>query len=99
MKSCPLITCFIAAFSLFAPVLRAAPEIATQFDFSSETTPGARKFNFTTTPGHRYMLWRSMNLTDWAPVPGYPKTATGLAIEHIFSQSAKEFFRIEPIDD
>ena len=99
MKNRPLITCIAAALSLFAPVLRAAPEIATQFDFSSETTPGARKFNFTTTPGHRYTLWRSTNLTDWTPVPGYPQTATGLAIEHIFTQGVKEFFRIEPIDD
>ena len=85
--------------ALSLPANAAVPDIATQFDFSSDTTPGARKFNFETIPGHRYTLWRSTDLLNWAPVAGYPQTATGLAIEHTFIQDVKEFFRIEPIDD
>jgi formylglycine-generating enzyme required for sulfatase activity len=91
-------------FVLFAALqlLSAAaepPQVATQFDFSSETTPGARKFYFATIPGHRYTLQRSTDLQTWTDVAGYPQTATGLSIGHTFSQGVKEYFRIQPIDD
>ena len=89
---------FLAAFPIL-PTSAAAPELGTQFDFSSETTPGARKFYFETIPGHRYKLWRSLDLLEWVPVAGYPQTAAGLSIEHTFAQGLKEFFRVEPIDD
>ena len=75
------------------------PQIATEFDFSSDTTPGARKFYFATVPGHRYSVWRSTDLQNWAIVPGYPLLATGLSMEHTFAQGEKEFFRVEPIDE
>lgn len=89
----------LAALALI-PILHAAtPEIASQFDFSSDTTLGARKFAFATVPGHRYTLWRSTDLLHWSPIPGAPQTATGLSIEHTFAQGVKEFFRIEAIDD
>jgi Immunoglobulin domain len=95
-----LLTGLTAVFLLSGSYLFAAtPELATQFDFSSDTTPGARKFSFETIPSHRYKLWRSTDLKNWAPVPGYPQTASGLSIEHTFAQGAKEFFRVEPIDD
>ncbi len=90
------------SFAIATSVLSASaaqPKVATQFDFSSDTTPGARKFYFETIPGHRYTLWRSTDLTNWAPVPSFPKTAAGLSIEHTFTQDVKEFFQIEPIDD
>jgi hypothetical protein len=61
--------------------------------------PDARKFYFATVPGHRYSLWRSTDLQNWAIVPGYPLLATGLSMEHTFVQGEKEFFRVEPIDD
>ena len=96
----PLLTGLAVAFLLCGSYLTAAtPELATQFDFSSDTTPGARKFIYETIPGHRYTLWRSTDLLDWDPVPGYPQTAAGLSIEHTFAQDTKEFFRVEPIDD
>ncbi len=40
---------FLAAFPML-PASAAAPELGTQFDFSSETTPGAGKFYFETIP-------------------------------------------------
>ncbi len=91
--------CWLIATSNLQSVSAASPQLATQFDFSSDTTPGARKFYFETIPGHRYTLWRSTDLQNWAPVPGYPQTAAGLSIEHTFTQDVKEFFQIEPIDD
>lgn len=96
----PLLTRLAVAFLLCGSYLTAAtPELATQFDFSSDTTPGARKFIYETIPGHRYTLWRSTDLLEWDPVPGYPQMAAGLSIEHTFTQDTKEFFRVEPIDD
>ena len=93
-----LVCCFIAAAHIRS-ASAAQPQVATQFDFSSDTTPGARKFYFETIPGHRYTLWRSTDLQNWAPVPSYPQTAAGLSVEHTFTQDVKEFFQIEPIDD
>jgi hypothetical protein len=97
-----LVSFGLALFALLHLVPASAadtPQIATEFDFSSDTTPGARKFYFATVPGHRYSLWRSTDLQNWAIVPGYPQTATGLSMEHTFAQGEKEFFRVEPIDD
>ncbi len=85
-----LACCFIAA-SHIQPAPAAQPQVATQFDFSSDTTPGARKFYFETIPSHRYTLWRSTDLQNWAPVPGYPQTATALSIEHTFTQDVNGF--------
>ena len=72
-------SCFIAAAHI-VPASAAQPQVSTQFDFSSDTTPGARKFYFETVPGHRYTLWRSTDLQNWAAVPGYPQTAASLSI-------------------
>ena len=91
MKSRPLIACFAAAFSLFAPLLRAVPEIATQLDLSSATTPAAWEFYFETIPGQRYSLWHSTDLSTWQEVAGFPKVADGMALEHSFPQQDKEF--------
>ncbi len=88
-----------AALQVLPASAAEAPKIASQFDFSSDTTPAARKFYFETIPGRRYSLQRSTDLTTWSTVSGYPQTATGLAIGHTFVQVANEFFRIEPIDD
>ena len=81
------------------PALADPPVINSRFDFSSATTPGARKFVFETVPNHRYRLWRSTGLNAWTVVPGYPQTASGMAMEHTFSQLEVEFFRIEPLDE
>jgi len=94
----PIIAC-AAAFTLFSPFLRAAPEIATQLDLSSTTTPAARKFYFGTIPGQRYSLWRSPDMRTWDEVAGFPKVADGMALEHTFAQQGREFFRILPIDE
>lgn len=67
------------------PAPATPPIIASRFDFSPATTPGTRKFVFETVPNHRYRLWRSTDLRTWAVVPGYPQTASGLAMEHTFS--------------
>ena len=99
MKIRPLIACVAAAVSLLAPSLRAAPEIATQLDLSSATTPAARKLYFETVPGQRYHLRRSTDLTTWQDVVGFPKVADGMALEHTFAQQDKEFFQIQPIDE
>ncbi len=99
MENRPLIACIAAALSLFAPVLRAAPEIATQLDLSPATTPAARKFYFETIPGQRYHLRRSTDLSTWQEVAGFPKVADGMALEHTFAQQDKEFFQIGPIDE
>lgn len=89
----------VAALHLMPASAAVTPQLATEFDFSPDTTPGARKFYFATVPGHRYSLWRSTDLQNWAIVPGYPLLATGLSMEHTFSQQEKEFFRVEPIDE
>ncbi len=89
----------LAALHLLPASAAITPPIATEFDFSSDTTPGARKFYFETVPGQRYSLWRSTDLQNWTLVAGYPQTATGLSMEHTFAQGEKEFFRVEPIDD
>ena len=99
MKSILNVVYAVFAGLCLLSVYAAQPKLASQFDFSSDTTPGARKFYFETVPGHRYTLWRSTDLKQWAAVPGYPKAAEGLSIEHSFIQGTKEFFQIEPIDD
>ena len=92
---------FLSAVLLLSarPALADPPVINSRFDFSSATTPGARKFVFETVPNHRYRLWRSTGLKAWTVVPGYPQTASGMAMEHTFSQLEVEFFRIEPLDE
>ncbi|MGL5018625.1 MAG: hypothetical protein ACRDBP_10845 [Luteolibacter sp.] len=95
----PLVVGFACAFSLLGPSLTAAPEMATQLDLSSSTTPAARKFYFETTPGQRYSLWRSTDLRTWQEVAGFPKVADGMSLEHTFAQQDKEFFQVEPIDE
>ena len=89
----------VVSFAAVGSLLHAAPEIATQLDLSSATTPAARKFYFETTPGQRYSLWRSTDLRTWQEVAGFPKVADGMSLEHTFAQQDKEFFRIEPIDE
>lgn len=81
------------------PALATPPVITSQFDFSSATTREARKLVFETVPNHRYLLWRSTDLKSWAVVPGYPQTASGLALEYTFGQLEQEFFRIDPLDE
>ena len=88
-----------AALQLLPAAAAEAPKITSQFDFSADTTPAARKLYFETIPGRRYTLQRSTDLQTWSTVTGYPQTATGLALGHTFVQAANEFFRIEPIDD
>ncbi len=95
----PLVFPLFLALPLVSATAATTPQIESQFDFSSDTTPGARKFYFATVPGHRYSLWRSTDLQNWAILPGHPQTATGLSMEHTFAQGEKEFFRVEPIDE
>lgn len=95
----PLIVGFNAALPLFGSFLTAAPEIATQLDLSSATTPAARKFYFETIPGQRYSLWRSTNMLTWQEVAGFPKVADSMSLEHTFAQQDREFFNIQPIDE
>lgn len=76
----------VAVCSLPVQTIHAAPEIATQLDFSSDTTPAARKFYFGTTPGQRYSLWRSTDMRTWEEVAGFPKLADSLSMEHTFAQ-------------
>ena len=65
--------CALFAALQLAPAAAAeTPQIESQFDFSSETTPAARKFRFATVPGRRYTLWRSTDLKKWTAVAGYP---------------------------
>ena len=75
------------------------PQVATQFDFSSDTTPGARKFYYETIPGRRYSLWRSTDLESWTRVDGHPFTASGPTAEFTFTQRARDYFRIEILED
>ena len=89
----------ILALQLAPASAAVSPQIESEFDFSTDTTPEARKFYFKTVLGRRYTLWRSTDLQNWNPVPGYPKVATDLFMEHAFAQGEKEFFRIEPIDE
>ena len=95
----PLIVGFYAALPLFGSFLTATPEIATQFDLSSATTPAARKFYFETIPGQRYSLWRSTNMLTWQEVAGFSKVADSMSLEHTFAQQDREFFSIQPIDE
>lgn len=74
-------------------------EISSFLELAGNTTSAERKFYFDTTPGHRYNLWRSTNLSDWEKVTGYPKVADSLSMEHDFPQQTREFFRVEPIDE
>ena len=52
------------ALPLVPATAATTPQIESQFDFSSDTTPGARKFYFAAVPGHRYSLWRSTDLQN-----------------------------------
>lgn len=94
-----IIAAVVAVCSLPVQTSRATPEIATQLDFSSDTTPAARKFYFETTPGQRYSLWHSTDMRTWEEVAGFPKLADSLSMEHTFAQQQKEFFRVEAIDE
>jgi hypothetical protein len=80
MKPRLLFVCALLACQFLPPASAAQPKLASQFDFSSETTPGARKFYFETIPGHRYTLWRSIDLENWSAVPDFPKTADALSV-------------------
>jgi len=51
------------------------------------------------TPGVRYDLWQSQDLSLWTHVPGFPAAASGLAQEYSFTAGQRGFFRIVPIDE
>ena len=59
-----------AMLSLVPATAAETPQIKSEFDFSADTTPDARKFYFETTPGRRYTLQRSTDLQTWSTVSG-----------------------------
>ena len=65
---------------------------------------GAFRVRWESAPGERYLLEESSELTDWAPVPGFPATAGEGEMEHRFDPEAadgRRFFRLTrlpPID-
>jgi len=57
------------------------------------TDGGPLNINWPSASDRYYDLWFSPNLTDWAPVDGFPKAGTGSLMEEYFHLVEKPFFR------
>lgn len=52
------------------------------------------KINWHGETNRYYDLWSSTNLSDWAPVDGFPKPGAGTLMEEYFEPADRQFFRM-----
>jgi formylglycine-generating enzyme required for sulfatase activity len=62
--------------------------------------PAPLELVWNTTPGVRYSLWESPDLSSWSEVSGYPAVADALSgLHEIQTTPPKRFFQVELIDE
>jgi len=98
---------FSRLFHLFG--LATAVAFLAASNASAQVSPSPFSFGFTdgvpvkiTWPGESnryYDLWSSLNLTDWAPVDGFPKPGTPSLMEEYIAPADRQFFRMAKAPD